>query len=445
MCPDGTEPAAPGAPNYCTNCGARLLPESNFCTACGRPQNPNAVPPQPVMPYAPLPAPRSNTLRDIVMAFGIYGSVALAVLMAVNVVISVWGIGLVLPHLDKHVYLFVITPFIVNFAELGGGAFLGYYIFLVAAIVASFAWMIYKSIGPLRSELQVKYPKEGHSPLYTMATVLFAVLTFNVIYYFVIEALGASTTTPSFETRELWQLIYGFAAASVWEEIVSRVLLIGVPLLLIDGLLRVRNPEHPMKRLSRYLLGGDFTIGRKEAVLIVFSSVMFGAAHVFSWDPFKIFPAAVAGLAFGYLYLKVGLYAAIMMHFATDFMSVPISVWPDSLGVTLTIGLMLLAWLAIGVPYMLLYFSKGLGWLLGRRVWPDLPPKAPEPVYVGYYPPYAPAPVYPVPQSAPPAPYGGVPPRRVDDDHAYLCNNCGNSEAVYTEGQLVCTRCGSKR
>ena len=150
-------------------------------------------------------------------------------------------------------------------------------------------------------------------------------------------------------------------------------------------------------------------------------------------------------LAFGFLYLKLGLYASIMMHFAIDFMSVPLNVWPDNLAVTLTIGLFVLAWLAIGVPYMLLYFSKGLGWLLGRRVWPDLPPKPPEPVYVGYYPPYAPAPAYPAPQSAPPAPYGGVPPRRADDDHAYLCNNCGNSEAVYTEGKLVCTRCGSKR
>lgn len=443
MCPDGTEPEAPGAPKYCTNCGTRLLPGSNFCTACGMPQGPNAAP-RPIAQYT-YPAPRLNSLREIIMTFGAYGAIALAALMVVNVVIAIWGIDLVLPHLDRHIYLFIITPFIVNFAELGGGAFLGYYIFLVAAIVASFAWMIYKSIGPLTDELRAVYPKAGHSPLYTISTVILAVLSFNVIYYLVIESLGATTNTPTFETRELWQLIYGFAAASVWEEIVSRVLLVGIPLLLIDGLLRVRNPEYQMKKLPSYILGGGFTIGRKEAVLMVFSSIMFGVAHLASWDLFKIFPAAVAGLAFAFLYLKLGLYASIMMHFAIDFMSVPLSVWPDSLAVTMTLGLLLLAWLAIGVPNMVLYFSKGLGWLLGRRIWPDLPPKAPEPVYVGYYPVYAPAPMYPAPQSAPPAPYGGVPTNQAGDERGYVCNNCGNREAVYTEGNLVCTRCGSKR
>jgi hypothetical protein len=388
-----------------------------------------------------------NSIRELIMGLGAYGVAALAILMAVNVIITAWGIDLVLPHLDKHVYLFVITPFIVNFAELGGGAFLGYYIFLVAAIAASFGWMIYKSARPLKDELGLRYPQTGHSPLYTIGTVLFAVLTFNVAFYLLIEALGASASTPSFETRELWQLIYGFAAASVWEEVVSRVLLIGIPLLLIDGLLRQRNPELKMKSLSRYILGGGFSIGRKEAVLMVFSSIMFGAAHVFSWDLYKIFPAAVAGLAFAYLFLKLGLYASIMLHFATDFMSVPMEVWPVT-GVTVIIGLSLLVWLLLGIPYMVLYFSKGVGWLLGRRIWPDLPPEPPKPVLAPfYYPMYAaPAPAgYPVPPYVPPAPYAGAPPRQNSDGHTYACERCGGHEAVYTDGKLVCTRCGNRR
>ncbi|MDW5561624.1 MAG: CPBP family glutamic-type intramembrane protease [Methanomassiliicoccus sp.] len=450
MCPDGTEPAAPGGPNYCTNCGARLLPDSNFCTSCGKPQKAHVIPPQPVMPYGPYvpPPPKNSTAHDVIMGFGSYSAAALAVLMAVNVVIAIWAVGQVWPHMDKHVYLFVITPFIVNFAELGGGAFMGYYIFLVTVITACFAWMMYKSLRPLASELQVKYPQEGHSPLYTMATLLFAVLSFNVIYYFLIEATGASATTPSFDTRELWQLIYGFAEASVWEEVVSRILLIGVPLLIIDALLRMKNPDYKMKRVPRYILGGGFTIGRKEALLMVFSSLMFGTAHVFAWDAFKVLGAAVAGLAFAYLYLRIGLYASIMLHFATDFMTVPLSVWPDATGVTLVVGLLVLVWLFVGVPYMVLYFSKGAGWLLGRRIWPDLPPAVPKPpVFVPYYPVYAsPAPVYyPAPQPAPPAPYQSAPLPQADQGHAYVCPNCGNREAVYTDGRLVCTRCGSKR
>lgn len=379
------------------------------------------------------------------MAFGTYGSIALAVLMALNVAIAIWGIDLVWPHLDKHIYLFVITPFIVNFAELGGDAFFAYYIFLVAAITVSFAWMIYKSLPALKDELQVRHPQAGHSPLYITATMLFAVLTFNIAYYFIIQAFGVSTTAPSFDTRELWQLIYGFAQASVWEEIASRVLLIGVPLLLIDGLLRMKDPERKMRKVSNYILGGGFAIGRKEAFLMVFSSVMFGAAHVFSWDLFKILPAAVAGLAFAYLYLKLGLYASIMFHFATDFLTVPLQVWPDDLVVTMVIGLMLLVWLAIGVPYVLLYFSKGAGWLLGRRIWPDVPREAARPAHAPYLAFAAPAPMYYPAPYAPPAPYASAPAVRVEDPQGYVCQNCGNREAAYTEGRLVCTRCGARR
>ena len=402
------------------------------------------MPPWPMPFYFP-PAPRLNTAREIVMAFGTYGSVALAVLMALNVGIAVWGIDLVWPHLDKHIYLFVITPFIVNFAELGGSAFFAYYIVLVAAIASSFAWLIYKSLPALKDELQVRQPQGGHSPLYITATMLFAVLTFNIAYYFIIQAFGVSTTTPSFETRELWQLIYGFAHASVWEEVASRVLLIGVPLLLIDLLLRMKDPGRGMRRLSNYVLGGGFAIGRKEAFLMVFSSLMFGAAHMFSWDLFKILPAAAAGLAFAYLYLKLGLYASIMFHFATDFLTVPLQVWPDYLLVTAAVGLMLLVWLAIGAPYMLLYFSKGAGWLLGRRIWPDVPREGPGPSHV-------PSPLYAVPAAmyypapnVPPAFYAGGPAVRFEDPQGYVCKNCGNREAAYTEGRLVCTRCGARR
>jgi len=414
------------------------------------PQRGGVVPPRPTAPFATPQVSGANTVSGLVMGLGTYAAVALAILMAVNVAISIWGIGLVWPHMDMHIYLFVITPFIYNFAKLGDWAFMGYYIFLVAAIVASFAWMIYKSIRPLTDELQVKYPKEGHSPLYTMGTVLFAILAMNAAYYFVIEAFGAVTNTPSFSTKELWQLIYSYAQAAVWEELVSRVLLIGIPLFLIDSALRRRDPGLGSKKFHRYILGGGFTIGRKEAALMVFSSIMFGSAHVFAWDLYKVLPAAVAGLAFAYLYLKLGLYASIMMHFATDFMTIPLNVWPDSLGVTTILGLLVLAWLIVGVPYVVLYFAKGLGWVLGRRVWPDLPPVEPVPAGAYSSPPY-PAPViaYPpmhtAPQYAPPANYPVPPAPRSERSDVYICQNCGNREAVYTDGKFVCTRCGAKR
>jgi hypothetical protein len=402
-------------------------------------------------------------LRDVVRGVGAYSVLALAVLMAVNVAIVIWGITLVYPHMDRHIYLFIITPFITNFAELGGWAFMFYYVFLASAITASFLWLMRRSVHPLKAELGGKVPAKGHSPLYIVGTIFLAVLSFNIIFYFLVEALGIVPSTPSFETRELWQLIYGYAAASVWEEVVSRILLIGMPLLLIDGLIHMSRPEVKMRTLSprspasrwpwrrmprvgdgmnivaRYILGGGFDIGRKEALLLVFSSIMFGAAHLFSWDAYKIFPAAVAGLAFGYLFLKLGVYASIALHFAFDFLSVPLSVWPDSTGVTLLIGIIVLMWVAAGIPYAMLYFSKGIGWLMGRRIWPDVPDEPPRPNMV-----------FPVTdsrplQTYPPVPYPtGGPPVPRDPGPGFVCPNCGNREAIYQDGGLTCTRCHSR-
>jgi hypothetical protein len=441
----------------------QVAPSSNFCSRCGRPQNPLAVSAEPPPPsYYYYPQQRTQ-LRDVVRGVGAYSVLALAILMTVNVAIVIWGIALIYPHMDRHIYLYVITPFITNFAELGGWAFMFYYVFLVSAITASFIWLVYRSVRPLKAELGGKVPEKGHSPLYIVGTIFLAVMAFNVIFYFLVNALGIVPNTPSFETRELWQLIYGLAAASVWEEIVSRILLIGVPLLLIDGFIRMSRPEAKMRRLSphspasrwpwrrmprvgdgmnivsRYILGGGFDIGRKEAVLLVFSSIIFGAAHLFSWDAYKIFPAAIAGLAFGYVFLKLGVYASIILHFAFDFLSVPLSVWPDSILVTLLIGIIVLVWVAAGIPFAMLYFSKGIGWLLGRRIWPDVPEEPPRSAFAipAAYP--APLPTY----SPSPYPTGGPQAPR-DPGPGFVCPNCGNREAIYQDGGLTCTRCKSR-
>lgn len=389
------------------------------------------------------------TVRDLIMGIGTYGAIALLVLMAANIIITIWGVDLVYPHMDGRIALFVITPFIVNLVVLSGGPFFIYYVLLMLAIVASFIWMLKQSLGPLGDEMRVRYPAKGHSPLYVIATIFMAVLSFNIIYYLFVQGSGVSPTSPSFATRELWQIIYGFAEASVWEEVVSRILLIGLPLLLVDALLRSNNPERKMRKLHQYVLGGGFTIGRKEAFFLVFSAIMFGMAHVFSWDLFKIFPAAVAGLAFGYLFLKIGVYASILLHFAFDFLSVPLEVFPESLPLTFVLGLTLIVWVVLGIPYLVLYASKGVGWLVGKRIWPDVPKATAQPYY-GNYGGYQYA-----PPSAPPAPYTGSPPpqqtmaprpepRRDPTAFGFTCRNCGNREALYKDGQLTCTRCGTK-
>lgn len=422
----------------CWSCGQENPAHYNFCTNCGRP---TAVAPPAYKPHRPV------TIRDLGRLLGIYSTLPLLAIMIVNLVILIAGIWLVYPHMDEYIHLYVITPFLVDFAKLTGGAFFGYYIFLVIAIVASFIWMLVKSLPSLAEEIRGRSPSKGPSPLFAIGTLFMAVLAFNVIFYLFVESVGTSPITPDFETAELWQYLYGFANASVWEEVVSRILLIGIPLLFIDGLRKSMNPERKMYKLQQYILGGDITIGRVEAVLLIFSSVMFGTAHVFSWDPWKIIPATVAGLAFGYLFLKFGVYAAVVLHFAFDFLSVPLAVAPDNVLLVLIVGMLSLLWMVVGTPYVVYYVSKALGWLRGRPMWPDAPWKslAPTHTYTFAAPQYRPPTSYQPPQTGQQPYYGApthpTPPRR-QTDFGYQCPHCGNVEASYEEGRLQCTRCG---
>ncbi|WP_026069072.1 CPBP family glutamic-type intramembrane protease [Methanomassiliicoccus luminyensis] len=464
MCPEAGEDVPSGRKRFCKSCGRELSPDSRFCPRCGQDQNgPMTPPPAPSAPayYAPYVPPKTFGIRDLGRGIGSWSALALLILTAVNVVILLWGMGLVYPHLDMHVTLYVIVPFIVPIYELGGGiSFFLYYAFLAVAITASFLWMMKKSVRPAADELAFKEPKGGHSPLYVIATVFMAVISFNIIFNLMVTTGGATPSTPDFNSREVWTLLYSFAHASVWEELISRVLLIGIPLLIVDYVISSGKADRGMKKWHRYFLGGGFSIGRKEAFFLAFSSTMFGLAHVFSWDFYKVIPAIVGGLAFGYLFLKLGLYASIMLHFMLDYLSIPLSVFPDSTGLTLTIGLLMIAWIFIGIPYLIRYAARGIGWIIGRKVWPDAPMQAPQPVQAyppQQYPPYQQAPPYqpqapshpqgyqqwqPPAAQAPPVP--PQQPQRPRDPTAigYICPHCGNTEATYENGELKCTKCG---
>ena len=126
MGPDGMGPAGPAKPSSCVRCGGQLEAGANFCHKCGQAVTPYSF--TPVHPqYPPYQPVKDTTIRDLGMGIGTYATIALLVLMAVNVLIAIWGIGQVYPHMDRHIYLFIITPYIVNFAELGGWPFFIYY------------------------------------------------------------------------------------------------------------------------------------------------------------------------------------------------------------------------------------------------------------------------------------------------------------------------------
>ena len=415
----------------CPNCGERIPSQANFCPHCGTglgtPHSPTT--PRPPPRYEPLPPP--TTLLDLGRGIASYVSLILLAFVAVNIGILLASVGTVSSELlSKKFSLFVVTPWLVDILELGGEALVGFFIFLVVAIVASFLWMIRKSLVKFTQELKMKCPSGGHSPLYLIATLFFSLLAFNFIYYIGLGAGGIDPSIPGFED-DVWKLIFAFANASVWEELITRVLFIGIPLLFVDLALK------KSMRWKNYILGGGFELGRPEVIFLVFSSAMFALAHISSWDVYKMLPTFLAGLALGYLFLRVGLYAAIMLHFTVDFMSMPIEI-TQSLGVTLAIGVLTLAFIAIGSCYFFYYATRVFEFVLKKELWP---PRilSPPPQPVMYRPIQEPGDLRRLENRTQQVRVG-----RPEEGFGFSCRFCGHTEARYKDGEFYCLRCGKK-
>ena len=313
--------------------------------------------------WDPIRARREQQERSIanlkrrLKQFGALSSLTLFFYLA----IAVFALILVAPDIMQHLLtrsfsLFIITPAVVPILTIDTGILVGYFVILLLAILISYMYSMGESLLPAVNEV-VRGKPGKHSTILTIGGLFFAVLALNFIYYLFVESSGVSPVVPDFGSEPVWASTFDFANASVWEEVISRVLLIGVPLFWIDFLFRRRQLLPSMN----YFLGGKIRFGFVECALILFSATMFGFAHVGGWDIWKVFPSLVSGLCFGYLFVRIGLYAAIMFHFAFDFLTVPINYFGDGAGILL--DLFVLIWLAAGLMFIVYYFIK-----LGRFI-----------------------------------------------------------------------------
>jgi hypothetical protein len=386
---------------YCPNCGADLPIGARFCPTCGKDLQARYVPTPPIRVETKDPL---SAIKDLVRSLGTVATIILLAYLGLCSATMVWGIGEVLPKTNgEYTRLFVITPWITEIVRLYDEGFAVFYLLMVGAILASFAWLLYRSIPGLKKELKFKEVDE-HSPAYTMATLFFALFFFNLAFYLMVELLGGEANSPNFDEKELWTNLYGFVRASVWEELIVRVLYIGVPLFAIDLLLKRRE-----RRARTYVLGGGFSIGATEVGLVLFSSFMFAAAHSFSWDLYKTIPTFIGGLAFGYLFLRFGLYASIMLHFTFDYLSMPIDALNNG-AFDIMAGLFILGWALVGMAYFVMYTKRAVEFALPFAV--RTKEKKVQEVYE--------------PSFSRPCPY------------------CGEHRARLLDGELECLNCGRR-
>ncbi len=120
------------------------------------------------------------------------------------------------------------------------------------------------------------------------------------------------------------------------------------------------------------LVGGGLKIEAKDIYLIILSASLFGLAHMSGWSAWKVIPTFLFGVAAGYLFYKKGLHAAILIHFATDYLTAGqyISNTAGLLMVVLA-ALVLLAMIPWGFVYSVFYTRDMMAKLLAIKKRPS--------------------------------------------------------------------------
>ncbi|MFX0116477.1 MAG: CPBP family intramembrane glutamic endopeptidase [Candidatus Hodarchaeota archaeon] len=215
-------------------------------------------------------------------------------------------------------------------------------------------------------------PSLSHQNSVLLLVVQFFMVLFvtNALVALLFAGSNAEGTSTTIDSPAL--LLFVLANAVIFEELTFRVLLIGFPLLIFDYFRR----RDQKRKIMEYLLIGNSKnkIGVPETALIVVSSMLFALAHVFGgWGLWKILTTFPAGLALGYLFIKKGFPAAVLLHFCFNYLTAPLLVflafnlWSGFLlqmevvlifsliasGLSLIALLMLLCWFLTGSFYLI--------------------------------------------------------------------------------------------
>ncbi len=209
---------------------------------------------------------------------------------------------------------------------MSGGTLSTYYVLLVGAIISSFMVLAHKDLRPcldriLESIKGQREPTLWDDNVFIMTPRLLSIMFFfPTVSYLLVEIAGASAVVPDFGSRPIWEMFYGFANASVWEELILRVMFLGIPLGLYCTIQEGWKPR---------MLEGFGKVTRSGFFFLLFSSLMFAMAHAYGgWDMYKVPPTFFTGMALGYAFLKRGLPGAIILHFTLDFFTMAAWVEP---------------------------------------------------------------------------------------------------------------------
>ncbi|MCL1984753.1 MAG: CPBP family intramembrane metalloprotease [Methanomassiliicoccaceae archaeon] len=329
----------------CDKCSESAYRGFSFCPKCGRP-----VVTRPANGVPAGSTHKNQKLANTVRIIGLFLMLNCAAMLFFEMYTVFWGmdgIAAGIEHYSLGVLFLVPSPVVLFWVS---GIFAdSYYLFLVMAVTLSFVFLLYKSYRGIALVLKENTEAADDIPLYSVATLFAATIAINLIFNLLVTAAGSTPATPG-PPAEPWMDWYSLLNASVWEEVICRIVYIGVPITIIALLLK---EKEAWKRLF-----GHFELDNAAAVFIVISSLIFAAAHISSWDIFKLFPTFVSGLALGYLFVKYGVYASIMFHFLVDYLSSVEWVLGEGDTATALLGLFLIVVVFLGIVFVIWYTAR---------------------------------------------------------------------------------------
>jgi len=320
---------------------------------------------------------RGHRLRNrIIMAGSIVCGTAVLT-MVLLVILNYWALVYAVLTVPEHLMsevmgptLYLLVPFpgvLMHVYVGGGGTELVIYFLLVATVLfLSITSLIRREgkhfISLMRSAIKNrKAPPPDSDNSFTILFQLFmALLFFNVMLTSQYSLFGSTPTVPESlgEGTPLVERMYMLANASVYEEIPSRVLLIGLPLYFVALLTGKRD-----RPWYKYLTGGNMRIGFAAIFFSIFSAFLFGMAHM-GWGIWKVLPTFLSGLAFSYIFLRKGVAAAFLFHFLFDYMGLGGEILEETAvsttGYSMFLIILALLWIHVGIRYFVYYLAHSI-------------------------------------------------------------------------------------
>jgi len=185
-------------------------------------------------------------------------------------------------------------------------------IFVIAILGPKHGFL--KSLSPIISFGKYN-PKSNY--LISVTTWFSILILISILINFVQEQFGIVTISPPAD-NDLIQFFY-VSIAPLVEEFGFRLILIGIPVFVI----------YSHKSSAKYFIKClwnpdtlDIHDSKKAIFLIVFVGIVFGFAHIALGEPWsegKFAQAAASGIILGWVYLRYGFVASLLIHWATNY------------------------------------------------------------------------------------------------------------------------------